>query len=1002
MASQYSLLRNYGKYISPYNIDLMAQGMGYLQQKVDTNRQMINDYVDYVINQDIIKPQDREYLQNRLNGIIQDVNNVYRGSNLSSDGIARSIQSRLGEALDTRVMNAIAGTREIRNFSEKMEDMKLNNPKMYSPVNEGEAFAEAVEWMNDGQVGTRLNPIHYTPYTDYHAEIDKKMKEFISLNKGKTIQIPVTDANGNRTGEMRELHVDEMSYAQVRDIAMASISENGKAQMQLEGRYMARTNPQIFNKTSTQQFLQGYMRDFDIKEDSIKAELKGAGNDKVKKARLEEELRDITRQRRDFEEEAAAFIGRDYDPARAGMFMVRQQFLRGVGLRWSYNNSYETRGVDDYYFKANQQLLDRAEFDETKRHNREMERAAILRAERTGKGKSGDGSDNDTPEQPATVSTKPLTLGDVSLGNKLVEGFGKNEKEMAASMTKFMSKLSPKAKKEISAWVSDPKNEDMVRNMDDTQKAMTYFKLNGGAQNGLLDPETGSLYLSLLSGNDKRIKYDKVNSGFTNTENMVLDGVDGIVSRSVESDPDIDVSYGYGSFNLGDIKNGGDLAIDEEGIRDITLKDWAKLSAYSSILSNSVKATRTTGPLEAVVTGRAVAGPEVDSGDASVVISRINNLMGTSLTLEDINAIASMPITDDTSRNKKVGFLRNALSNGDKRNVMVAMAIHDEIQKEQNDLFRHKWSRGDLGQLARDMKRAGDDYLKDHYHEFAEQEWTFSGDYPAKSQGEKDYINVSNLFTTGGGVAPKDKDDANKKTVFTITPVGAGRYAIFANGVREGKSVVEVSEADLAANNLTFYKESNEIPSDTYSSGTRTISFPDAGNDSYGELAESMGLLPYAYTSGARRMLMPLVEGFSNAEDNNSRKTQMSIATDVLLDNASMYELRADGYRYDNGMSGVKVRVYRSGGYDDGESPLYVTNIKGAKFADEVARKVNFCPQYFLIQAWMEILTKERDVYYQSDGMSTTDDFENFVTPIKSMINQRIRLMNDENGKQQQ
>ena len=57
------------------------------------------------------------------------MNNVYRKSNLASDGIARSIQSRLGEALDTRVLNAIAGTREIRNFSEKMEDMKLNNPK---------------------------------------------------------------------------------------------------------------------------------------------------------------------------------------------------------------------------------------------------------------------------------------------------------------------------------------------------------------------------------------------------------------------------------------------------------------------------------------------------------------------------------------------------------------------------------------------------------------------------------------------------------------------------------------------------------------------------------------------------------------------------------------------------------------------------------------------------------------------------------------------------------
>ena len=61
MASQYSILRNYGKYVSPYNMDVMMQGMGYMQQKIDTNRQAINEYADYIINSDIIKPQDRKY-----------------------------------------------------------------------------------------------------------------------------------------------------------------------------------------------------------------------------------------------------------------------------------------------------------------------------------------------------------------------------------------------------------------------------------------------------------------------------------------------------------------------------------------------------------------------------------------------------------------------------------------------------------------------------------------------------------------------------------------------------------------------------------------------------------------------------------------------------------------------------------------------------------------------------------------------------------------------------
>ena len=995
MASQYSILRNYGKYVSPYNMDVMMQGMGYMQQKIDTNRQAINEYADYIINSDIIKPQDREYLQNRLNGLIQDVNNVYRKSNLASDGIARSIQSRLGEALDTRVLNAIAGTREIRNFSEKMEDMKLNNPKMYSPINEAEAFADAVAWMNDGQVGTRLNPIHYTPYTDYHAEVDEKMKNFISLNKGKKVQIPVTDADGNRTGEMRELYVDEMSYAQVRDIAMASISENGKAQMQLEGRYMARTNPDLFNVQSTSDFLKGYIDDFSAKEESIRAKLKGVGNDKIKKAKLGSELADITKQKNDFVEEAEGVIGSNYSPERAGMFMVRQQFLRGVGLRWSYNNSYETLGVDEYYFKANQQMMERARFNETKRHNLAMEKAALMRASKSGKSKNGGGDDDMTGP---TVVTKSANLEDVNISDEFMNGFITNERAVTTGMDNFVKSLSDDARRKIDAWASDPENSNVVKNMDNDQVIMAYFKANGGSRNELLDYNGQDSYLKLLGLNTQRGKYNKINDGFNKAENAVLDGIDAIVEKEAKSfsGSGIDVSYGFGTFNLGDINSNGDKVFDIDGINDITLDDWAKLSAYSSILSNSVKMTdlihaATPGAHTPIVLG------DVNSGEAAVLVNRINDLMGTSLTLDDINLLSLIPmgVSDDGDMIK---VLTDGLSDGNKRNVAVAKAMYDEMQKEQYDVFRHKWSRGDLGRLAGDAKRAGEDYLRQYRHEYAEREYIFSGDYPSKSQAEKDYIKVSDLFTRGGGFIPKDKDNANTKITFTISPIGDGNYQIIGNNGGDGRSVVEVSEADLAANNLTFYKEDVSIPSETYDSGVVPISFASSSNNAYGKMAKALQVAPVAYASGAKDMTMPYIDMFTNINDGNIRKNQMMIATDVLFDNASMYELRASGYKYNNGSSGINVDIYSKGGARDGGTPLYSIDLDGVNYADEVARKIDFSPQYYLVMAWQQILSKENEVYWRSEGRSTTDDFESFISPIASMIDQEIRNRNNGNN----
>lgn len=996
MASQYSILRNYGKYVSPYNMDVMMQGMGYMQQKIDTNRQAINEYADYIINSDIIKPQDREYLQNRLNGLIQDVNNVYRKSNLASDGIARSIQVRLGEALDTRVLNAIAGTREIRAFSEKMEDMKLNNPKMYSPINEAEAFADAVAWMNDGQVGTRLNPIHYTPYTDYHAEIDEKMKNFISLNKGKKVNVPVVDANGNRTGEMREMYIDEMSYAQARNIAMASISENGKAQMRLEGRYMARTNPDLFNVQSTSDFLKGYIDDFSTKEESIRAKLKGVGNDKIKKAKLESELAGITKQKNDFVEEAEGVIGDNYSPERAGMFMVRQQFLRGVGLRWSYNNSYETLGVDDYYFKANQQMMERAKFNETKRHNLAMEKAALMRASKSGKSENGGGGGDDTTGP--TVVTKSANLDDVSISDEFTNGFIANEKAVTTGVGNFVKSLSDDARRKIDAWASDPENSNVVKDMDNDQVIMAYFKANGGSRNELLDYNGQDSYLKLLGLNTQRGKYNKINDGFNKAENAVLDGVDAIVEKEAKSfdGSGIDVSYGFGTFNLEDINSNGDKVFDIDGINDITLNDWAKLSAYSSILSNSVKMTDLIHAAIPGVHNSIVLG-DVNSGEAAVLVNRINDLMGTSLTLDDINLLSLIPmgISDDGNM---IEVLTDGLSDGNKRNVAVAKAMYDEMQKEQFDVFRHKWSRGDLGRLADDAKRAGEDYLRQYRHEHAEREYIFSGDYPSKSQAEYDYIKISDLFARGGGFIPKDKDNTNTKITFTISPIGDGNYQIIGNNGGDGRSVVEVSEADLAANGLTFYKEDVSIPSETYDSGVVPISFASSSNNAYGKMAKSLLVAPFAYASGAKDTVMPYIDMFTNINDGNIRKNQMMIATDVLFDNASMYELRASGYKYNNGSSGINVDIYSKGGAREGNTPLYSIDLDGVNYADEVARKIDFCPQYYLVMAWQQILSKENEVYWRSEGRSTTDDFESFISPIADMIDQEIRNRNNGNS----
>ena len=94
MASQYSILRQYAPYVSPYNIDLVKDVMMYKQQKVDAAREKIYTQVDYLMGQEIDKPEARAYMEDKMSGVIANINQKFKGVDLSSDGVTRARLAR--------------------------------------------------------------------------------------------------------------------------------------------------------------------------------------------------------------------------------------------------------------------------------------------------------------------------------------------------------------------------------------------------------------------------------------------------------------------------------------------------------------------------------------------------------------------------------------------------------------------------------------------------------------------------------------------------------------------------------------------------------------------------------------------------------------------------------------------------------------------------------------------------------------------------------------------
>lgn len=942
MASQYSILRNYGKYVSPYNMDVMMQGMGYMQQKIDTNRQAINEYADYIINSDIIKPQDREYLQNRLNGLIQDVNNVYRKSNLASDGIARSIQARLGEALDTRVLNAIAGTREYRSFSQKIEDMKLNNPKQYSAINEAVALLPFYEWVNDGQVGTRMNPIHYTPYTDYNEEMNKMMKDFVSLNKGKKFSVPEI-VDGKPTGRMRDITVDEMSQSQIRSIAARSISQNAKAQMQIEGQYLAMTNPSMFSGMTTEQFVNKYVSGFDAEESVLLAKLKGAEASPSAKAAIEASLQEVREQRRALVEEATSFIGNNMNPARAGEFIVRNEFLDGVSARWSYNNSSESYSADDYYFKVRDLDFKEREFS-WRQKSKEIDQNLKLREIMTKEGGNSPGASSGVMIELEKV--QPNVTPENIFDNQYIQ----NENNISIGEKDLISSLNPVDLRGIGNDIQN--NPSIYPGGVNSENIMAWITNNGGGSSSVLSsPEMVGRYEALMAANDNRKKYSKIMDEEVDYLTNAFDVATKNILNDAIKDQDyvtggIDTYTDNGMVNARDVgKNGAVI-----GGKEYSAEDALKISSLIGLISENID----------------YVGHSADDNELMrSYVGLLNRYTGQDFTSEDIIEFS-----------KVFKYLRNPVMKADISDLSdkdkILRIIGFNMLRANGPTLRREWSSSNVGRNIAKAVQDSKTVYERRYDEFAPRSWSFSNSTNASKEDRRMHAKLESLLLARAGFLNKDKDSRLNNYILYARPTdNPNTFDLVAMAGGKNIATVQVTKEELDSMGYSLYERERNVRSEDYESKIIPVSFSATTNRPYQKWAQANSLGAFATVENAAEEASRMVDKY-DIQSNDLATSELNKRAiriiNTVLRNYKSYDVKAKGFP-----GGVEVGIYSHGQAKTG-TPLKVLEYN-TDYADNIMKIINMCPQMYLTQAVVEAINKDvivkgRDINEQHSDLS--------------------------------
>lgn len=942
MASQYSILRNYGKYVSPYNMDVMMQGMGYMQQKIDTNRQAINEYADYIINSDIIKPQDREYLQNRLNGLIQDVNNVYRKSNLASDGIARSIQARLGEALDTRVLNAIAGTREYRSFSQKIEDMKLNNPKQYSAINEAVALLPFYEWANDGQVGTRMNPIHYTPYTDYNEEMNKMMKDFVSLNKGKKFSVPEI-VDGKPTGRMRDITVDEMSQSQIRSIAARSISQNAKAQMQIEGQYLAMTNPGMFSGMTTEQFVNKYVSGFDAEESVLLAKLKGAEASPSAKVAIEASLQEVREQRRALVEEATSFIGNNMNPARAGEFIVRNEFLDGVSARWSYNNSSESYSVDDYYFKVRDLDFKEREFS-WRQKSKEIDQNLKLREIMTKEGGNSPGASSGVMIELEKV--QPNVTPENIFDNQYIQ----NENNISIGEKNLISSLNPVDLRGIENDIQN--NPSIYPGGVNSENIMAWITNNGGGSSSVLSsPEMVGRYEALMAANDNRKKYSKI----MDEEVDYLTNAFDVATKNILNDAIKDQDYvtgGIDTYTDNGMVNARDVGKDGAviGGKEYSAEDALKISSLIGLISENID----------------YVGHSADDNELMrSYVGLLNRYTGQDFTSEDIIEFSKV---FKYSRNPVMKTDISDLSDKDK----ILRIIGFNMLRANGPTLRREWSSSNVGRNIAKAVQDSKTVYERRYDEFAPRSWSFSNSTNASKEDRRMHAKLESLLLARAGFLNKDKDSRLNNYILYARPTdNPNTFDLVAMAGGKNIATVQVTKEELDSMGYSLYERERNVRSEDYESKIIPVSFSATTNRPYQKWAQANSLGAFATVENAAEEASRMVDKY-DIQSNDLATSELNKRAiriiNTVLRNYKSYDVKAKGFP-----GGVEVGIYFHGQAKTG-TPLKVLEYN-TDYADNIMKIINMCPQMYLTQAVVEAINKDvivkgRDINEQHSDLS--------------------------------
>jgi hypothetical protein len=230
MANYNSIPRRFDKPTSNINLAYIDATLKDKQNTIDSNFGILQQSVDSVLGQDLIREGDREYLKQKVDGVLNTLSNT-DGIKFDSKKARFSIQDSLSEAAkDPEILRQVANTKKVR----QIQDFYQGRLKKGDINQQNFQYAYKKSGV-DSYIGGETDGVgdfQYLEYVDVDAKLDETARKLKSANPNEEVSIQSLD------GKTVSRKVSMLSEGEMRNHLRTQLNSNDLKQLEIEGSMM--------------------------------------------------------------------------------------------------------------------------------------------------------------------------------------------------------------------------------------------------------------------------------------------------------------------------------------------------------------------------------------------------------------------------------------------------------------------------------------------------------------------------------------------------------------------------------------------------------------------------------------------------------------------------------------------------------------------------------------------------------------------------------------------